>query len=169
MGRSESGSAQARASPTKIPEIRKRGRPGRPLRSAPASAGALPWRARGAEPLSSFQEQKKRSSERASGAIRGSRDRFKGQPQERQHRAARRAGRGTDCPRRTTQEPTSRQVGTNFAFVISVWCACRYAACASSLISLFTEDHMAKKAKKAKKKTAKATKKVAKKTSKRKK
>jgi len=32
---------------------RKRGRPGRPLGSAPASAGALPWRARGAEPHSS--------------------------------------------------------------------------------------------------------------------
>jgi len=34
----------------KIQDVRERGRPGRPLGSAPTLAGALPWRARGAEP-----------------------------------------------------------------------------------------------------------------------
>jgi hypothetical protein len=35
----------------KIRDVRERGRPGRPLGSASAPAGALPWRARGAAPL----------------------------------------------------------------------------------------------------------------------
>jgi hypothetical protein len=83
---------------------------------------------------------------------RGSRDRLKGQPQERQHSAA---------------EGGTRD---QFAFVISSQCcACRYTACACSLSQFFTEDDMAKKAKKAKKTAKAATKKVAKKTSKKKK
>jgi hypothetical protein len=61
-------------------------------------------------------------------------------------------------------------VGINFAFVISSQCcACRFTACACSLSQFFTEDDMAKKAKKAKKTAKAATKKVAKKTSKKKK
>jgi hypothetical protein len=58
----------------------------------------------GRSPIDLQRTNKTRISERASGANRGSRDRLTGQPQERQHSAARRAGRGTDCPRRATQE-----------------------------------------------------------------
>jgi hypothetical protein len=87
----------------------KRGRPGRPLGSAPAPAGALPWRARGAEPLSLFHEKEphrpgaseatwwrnEKSSRRSvsiappSGGTRNrlpSRDRSRRHPQEGQHR-----------------------------------------------------------------------------------
>jgi hypothetical protein len=46
----------------KIQDVRERGRPGRPLGSASALAGALPWRARGAEPLPCpFSSKKMRS------------------------------------------------------------------------------------------------------------
>jgi hypothetical protein len=96
---------------------------------------------------------------------RGSRERLKWQPQERQHSAAE-GGTRDDCPRRAAL----RLVGINFAFVISSQCcACRSTACACSLSQLFAEDDMAKKAKKAKKTAKAATKKVAKKTSKKKK
>ncbi|MVT72313.1 hypothetical protein GPL20_04200 [Bradyrhizobium cajani] len=64
----------------------------------------------------------------------------------------------------------SRPLGIKFAFVIaSHWCACLCTAWACSLRANFTEDDMAKKAKKAKKTAKAATKKVAKKTSKKKK
>ncbi|SFH66704.1 hypothetical protein SAMN05216525_101171 [Bradyrhizobium sp. Gha] len=64
----------------------------------------------------------------------------------------------------------ARRLGINFAFVISSHaCACLCTAWACSLSQFFTEDDMAKKAKKAKKTAKAATKKVAKKTSKKKK
>jgi hypothetical protein len=73
-------------------------------------------------------------------------------------------------PPASYSRPTSRRDGINFAFVIlNQCCACRYTACACSLSQFFTEDHMAKKAKKAKKTAKAATKKVAKKTSKKRK
>jgi hypothetical protein len=100
---------------------------------------------------------------------RGSRDRLKGQPQERQHSAAE-GGTRDRLPPASDSRATSRLVGINFAFVISFQCcACRYTACACSLSQFFKEDDMAKKAKKAKKTAKAATKKVAKKTSKKKK
>ena len=74
--------------PREIQGLRKRGRPGRPLRSAPAFAGASPWRARGAEPHSSSIQKKKRLGEATAKITRVSRDRLKRQPQERQHSAA---------------------------------------------------------------------------------
>jgi hypothetical protein len=97
-----------------------------------------------------------------------SRDRLKGQPQERQHSAAE-GGTQDRLPPASDSRATSQRIGINLAFVIlSQCCACRCTACACSLSEIFTEDDMAKKAKKAK--TAKAaTKKVAKKTSKKKK
>src|SRR5437867_1144260 len=52
-----------------------------------ALAGASPWRARGAEPHSSSQ-RKPRMGVAPAETTRGSRDRLKGQPQERQHSAA---------------------------------------------------------------------------------
>jgi hypothetical protein len=100
---------------------------------------------------------------------RGSRDRLKGQPQERQHSAAE-GGTRDRLPPASDSRATSQRIGINFAFVISSQCcACRYTACVCSLSQFFTEDHMAKKAKKAKKTAKAATKKVAKKTSKKKK
>jgi hypothetical protein len=93
---------------------------------------------------------------------RGSRDRLKGQPQERQHSAAE-GGTRDRLPPGSDSRATSRLVGINFAFVISSRC------CACSLSEIFIEDEMAKKAKKAKKTAKAATKKVAKKTSKKKK
>ena len=100
---------------------------------------------------------------------RGSQDRLKGQPQERQHSAAE-GGTRDRLPPASDSRATSRRVGINFAFVIlSQCCACRITACACSLSQFFTEDDMAKKAKKAKKTAKAATKKVAKKTSKKKK
>jgi hypothetical protein len=102
-------------------------------------------------------------------ASRQSRDRLKGQPQERQHSAAE-GGTRDRLPPASDSRATSRRVGINFAFVISSQCcACRYTTCACSLSQFFTEDDMAKKAKKAKKTAKAATKKVAKKTSKKKK
>ena len=86
-----------------------------------------------------------------------------------QHSAAEGGTRGR-LPPASDSRATSRCVGINFAFVISSQCcACRYSACACSLSQFFTEDDMAKKAKKAKKTAKAATKKVAKKTSKKKK
>src|SRR3984957_6061662 len=100
---------------------------------------------------------------------RESRDRLKRQPQERQHSAAE-GGTRDRLPPASDSRATSRLVGINFASVISSqWCACRIAACACSQSQFFTEDDMAKKAKKAKKTAKAATKKVAKKTSKKKK
>jgi hypothetical protein len=133
-GRSESGSAQACASFQKSLDERKRGRPGRPLGSAPALAGALPWRARGAEPhSSSLKKESKRISERACGAIRGSRDRLRGQPQERQRSAAE-GGTRDRLPPASDSGATSRLVGINFAFVISSQCcARRCTVCARTL------------------------------------
>jgi hypothetical protein len=95
--------------------------------------------------------------------------RYAGVQQERLHSAA---GGGTRNRLPAARGPiaASRRVGINFAFVISSqWCACRCTACAYSLSDFFTEDDMAKKAKKAKKTAKAATKKVAKKTSKKKK
>jgi len=87
----------------------------------------------------------------------------------RQHSAAEGGTRDRLLPA-SGSRATSRLVGINFAFVISSQCcACRYTACACSLSQFFTEDDMAKKAKKAKKTAKAATKKVAKKTSKKKK
>src|SRR5260370_4014579 len=101
---------------------------------------------------------------------RGSRDRLKGQPQERQHSAAE-GGTRDRPPPASDSRATSHRIGINLAFVIlSKCCACRYTACACSLSQFFfAEDDMAKKAKKAKKTAKAATKKVAKKTSKKKK
>jgi hypothetical protein len=92
----------------------KRGRPGRPLGSAPAPAGALPWRARGAEPLSLFHEKEPHRP----GASEATwwRDEKK-QPQERQHSAAVRRDAGpTAIPRPVKKAPAggsaSRRRGT---------------------------------------------------------
>ena len=146
----------------------KRGRPGETARIG-AGIGRRFYpgaRARGGAP-SILNREKKRISERASGAVRGLRDRLTGQPQERQHSDAE-GGTRDRLPPASDSRATSRLVGINFAFVISSQCcACRSTACARSLSQFFIEDHMAKKAKKAKK-TAKATKKVAKKTSRKK-
>jgi hypothetical protein len=100
---------------------------------------------------------------------RGSRDRSKGQLQERQHSAAE-GGTRDRLPPASDSRATLQRIGINFAFVISSQCcACRYTACACSLSKFFAEDDMAKKAKKAKKTAKAATKKMAKKTSKKKK
>jgi hypothetical protein len=72
-------------------KMKKRGRPGRRPKSAPALAGAPPWRARGAEPHSSSQTKE---ADAPAETTRGSRDRLKGKPQERQNSAPQ-AGRGT--------------------------------------------------------------------------
>src|SRR6266700_1151441 len=105
----------------------------------------------------------------ASGDPRGSRDRLKGQPQERQHSAAE-SGTRDRLPPTSDSRATSQRIGINFAFVIlSQCCACRCTACTCSLSQFFAEDDMAKKAKKAKKTAKAATKKVARKTSKKKK
>src|SRR5258705_13503976 len=68
---------------------------------------------------------------------RGSRDRLKGQPQERQHSAAE-GGTRDRLPPASDSRATSRRVGINFAFVISSQCcACRYTTCACSLSQFF--------------------------------
>ncbi len=100
---------------------------------------------------------------------RGSRDRLKGQPQERQHSAAE-GGTRDRLPPASDSRASWRHNGINFAFVISSqYCACRFGVCMSTEPVFFKEDDMAKKAKKAKKTAKAATKKVAKKTSKKKK
>src|ERR1700704_4961000 len=64
---------------------------------------------------------------------RGSRDRLKGQPQERQHSAAE-GGTRDRLPPASDSRATSRRVGINFAFVISSrCCARRFGVC------MFTE------------------------------
>jgi hypothetical protein len=75
--RMKSGSAQAHGAPRRF-EIcwESAVRPGTPLGSASALAGALPWRVRGGAHSSSME--KDRISERASGAVRGLRDRLTG-------------------------------------------------------------------------------------------
>src|SRR6267378_4642634 len=68
---------------------------------------------------------------------RGSRDRLKGQPKERQHSAAE-GGTRDRLPPASDSRATSRRVGINFAFVISSQCcACRYTTCACSLSQFF--------------------------------
>src|SRR5260370_30269626 len=68
---------------------------------------------------------------------RGSRDRLKGQPQERQHSAAN-GGTRDRLPPASDSRAASRLVGINFAFVISSQCcACRCTACACSLSQFF--------------------------------
>ena len=68
---------------------------------------------------------------------RGSRDRLKGQPQERQHSAAE-GGTRDRLPPASDSRATSRRVGINFALVISSQCcACRFTACACSLSQFF--------------------------------
>jgi hypothetical protein len=70
-------------------------------------------------------------------ATRGSRDRLKGQPQERQHSAAE-GGTRDRLPPASDSRATSRRIGINFAFVIlSQCCACRSTACACSLSQFF--------------------------------
>jgi|SRR5579883_1307917 len=100
---------------------------------------------------------------------RGSRDRLRGQPQERQHSAAE-GGTRDRLPPASDSRANSHRIGINFAFMIlSQCCACRCTVGACSLSKFSPEDDMAKKAKKAKKTAKAATKKVAKKTSKKKK
>src|SRR5882762_11437211 len=68
---------------------------------------------------------------------RGSRDRLRGQPQERQHSAAE-GGTRDRLPPASDSRAASRLVGINFAFVISSQCcACRCTACACSLSQFF--------------------------------
>src|SRR6266851_3082434 len=68
---------------------------------------------------------------------RASRDRLKGQPQERQHSAAN-GGTRDRLPPASDSRAASRLVGINFALVISSQCcACRCTACACSLSQFF--------------------------------
>jgi hypothetical protein len=101
---------------------------------------------------------------------RGSRDRLKGQPQERQHSAA-------EGGTRDRLPPASDSRAT-FATHWYQFCICDIVSMLRTSMrgvrmftepSFFAEDDMAKKAKKAKKTAKAATKKVAKKTSKKKK
>jgi hypothetical protein len=84
-----------------------------------------------------FKREKKRMGGAPAETTRGSRDRLKGQPQERQHSAAE-AGTRDRLPPASDSRATSRRVGINFASVISSQCcACRSTACACSLSQLF--------------------------------
>jgi hypothetical protein len=87
----------------KIQDVRERGRPGRPPESAPVLAGASPWRARGAEPLSLFHE--KEPHRPSASEATWWRDEKK-QPEERQHSAAVRRDAGTTAiPRPVKKAP----------------------------------------------------------------
>jgi len=111
-----------------------RGRSGRPPRPVPDLPGLHPCPREGGA-LSRSTE--KTISESASGAIRGPRDRLRGQPQERQHSAAE-GGTRDRLPPASGTRGTSRLIGINLAFVISSHCcACRFTACACSLSQLF--------------------------------
>jgi hypothetical protein len=83
--------------------VRKRGRSGIPLGSAPAFAGASPWCARGAEPHSLFHE--KEPHRPSASEATWWRDEKK-QPEERQHSAAVRRDAGpTAIPRPVKKAP----------------------------------------------------------------
>jgi len=70
---------------------------------------------------------------------RGSRDRLKGQPQERQHSAVE-GGTRDRLPPASDSRATSRLVGINFAFMIlSQCCARRFTVCACSLSQFFLQ------------------------------
>jgi len=114
-----------------------------------AHAGRVPWFLNGVRPalalgyVNGKEPQAPAFSERGrlrrseAKASRQSRDRLKGQPQERQHSAAE-GGTRDRLPPASDSRATSRSVGINFAFVIwSQCCACRYTTCACSLSQFF--------------------------------
>jgi hypothetical protein len=151
----------------KIQDVRERGRLGRPLGSAAALAGASPWRARGGA-HSSSREKRSVSAERQRRPLAGRATGLKGQPQERQHSAARRNAGPTALGERLKSDFTTRWYQFCICDIVSML---RMSMHGLRMFTepIFTEDDMAKKAKKAKKTAKAATKKVAKKTSKKKK